>query len=237
MSFSGDEIAGGLGSDSDAVDRLKCSCLLPANFVFSPDAPGTSIESTMRLTCVASSPPAKVHRIFSGRLSTKTKCLRFSATERTEPRNMPRAVRAVKQTIAKLRVTAQSMCVSPSDVQVLTSAPSSEVASFTRRNDCTESAESDDTFCTATGVAVDSSGVYWTAIGWGKILACGLEGCGEQPRSLFSSSSDVLGTTMGQIALDDDHLYIADRPPLDMGTIFRCAKTGCDADMMCLRVD
>ena len=77
----------------------------------------------------------------------------------------------------------------------------------------------------ATGIAVDDSGVYWTTTN-ADIFRCPLAGCDNAPAVVMvAGAKDAVATF--DLAIDADHVYLADRNAIGFGMILKCAKTGC----------
>ena len=51
-------------------------------------------------------------------------------------------------------------------------------------------------------IAVDSTNVYWTSPGSGKVLKCAIAGCGGNPTTLATGQ-----TNAGSIAVDSTSVY------------------------------
>ena len=79
----------------------------------------------------------------------------------------------------------------------------------------------------AVAVAVDSSGVYWTAQAPDTLFTCPLGGCGGSPTVLTTGSNVVADSR--QLALDADNVYFTDGNP-EIGMILACPKSGCGAN-------
>jgi hypothetical protein len=77
----------------------------------------------------------------------------------------------------------------------------------------------------ATGIAVDGSGVYWTTTN-ADIFKCPLVGCDNAPAILMTAGAKEAVATF-DLAIDADHVYLADRNASGFGMILKCAKTGC----------
>ena len=77
----------------------------------------------------------------------------------------------------------------------------------------------------ATGIAVDSSGVYWATVGPVQIMKCPASGCGNAPTVLMVGTRDWNAVNIYNLAVDDNFVYVTNTNA--NGLVLACAKTGC----------